>query len=420
MNSFVAQLHQRRGVPRSRLRVPFLVSAEASERSVRRRVGLVWGLLVLNALTFYGSVVLPSFVGKSITQGALPAALIIALTVNRKVVVRPNVFLSLMSLLVVEAIITTLQPQHVGTLYRTLRFGEFIAALWLITPWWGRRDLLLVRYHLTALSVILGSVVIGLLVAPHHAITQGRLGGALWGTPPTQVAHYAAITIGLVVLLWLCGHIQGRLAVVVVVIAGVILLETHTRTALLGLAIAGLVAGLSLITVKARALKFFAWAGIITAIAGLTLSSVITSFLTRGENSQELHNLTGRTEVWGPLLAFPRDKFQVIFGSGLSNNSSPVNGFPIDSGWLASYQDQGLLGVTVCAIILAFLLVAAFFHPNRVPRALALFLVIYDLIAAYTEAGLGEAGMYLLDLVLVASLITYSPANKDPTLPAAC
>ncbi|HEX9547790.1 MAG TPA: hypothetical protein VF942_10655, partial [Acidimicrobiales bacterium] len=99
----------------------------------------------------------PSALGKGLTQGALPAALIVALTVNRRVIVRPNVFLCLVSLLVIEAIITSLQPQHVGTVYRTFRLAEFVAVLWLLSPWWGRRDLLLVRCQLTSLSVILGS-----------------------------------------------------------------------------------------------------------------------------------------------------------------------------------------------------------------------------------------------------------------------
>jgi len=416
MNSSVAQLRPRRGVPRLGRGVPLPPLAPASELSVRRRIGIVWGLLVLNAMTFYGSVYIPSKVGQLVTQGALPAALIIALTVNRKVVVRPNVFLTMMSLLVVEAIITTLQPQHVGTIYRTFRFVEFVAALWLITPWWGRRDLLFVRYHLTALSVILGSVILGLFIAPHVALEGGsRLGSALWGTPPTQVAHYAAVLIGLVVLLWLSGHLQGRTTLIVVAVSGVILLLTHTRTALLSLAIAMLVSGLSLITVKARALKFFAWGGAIAAVGTLALSSLITSFLVRGENAQELQDLTGRTLVWGPLLAYPRNKFQMYFGFGLSNDSTPVNGRPIDSGWLSTYQAQGLVGVTICAIILIFLLIAAFLHGDPVQRSLALFLVTYDLIAAYTEDGLGQVGMYLLDLVLVASLIMCSLANKDPT-----
>ena len=46
----------------------------------------------------------------------------------------------------------TLQPQHFGTILRTFRLGGFVTCLWLLTPWWGRRDLLLVRCHLTALS----------------------------------------------------------------------------------------------------------------------------------------------------------------------------------------------------------------------------------------------------------------------------
>jgi hypothetical protein len=414
MNSPVVQLRPRRGAPRPGWGDPLLLSAPASERSVRRRIGLVWGLVVLNAMTYYGSVFLPSAVGKGITQGALPAALIIALSVNRKFVIRPNLFLSLITLLVVEAVVTTLQPQHVGTIYRTFRFFEFVAVLWLITPWWGRRDLMLVRYHLTAVCVVLGSVLLGLLVMPGRALDEGRLGGALWGTPPTQVAHYAAIVFGMVLVLWLSGHLRGRTTLIMIGLTGLILLMTHTRTALLALAIAILVAGLSLITVKARALKFFTYAGVIGAVSILTLSSLITSFLVRGENAQELHDLTGRTQVWGPLLAFPRDKFQVILGSGLSNNSSPVNGLPIDSGWLASYQDQGIIGITICAIILIFLLVAAFFHPDRVQRALALFLVTYDIAASFTEVGLGEPGMYMLDLVLVASLVVYSPAKRAP------
>src|SRR5262249_52510266 len=47
--------------------------AEARERAIRRRVGVVWGLMVLNCLTYYGSLLgVPSLAGKAITQGALP------------------------------------------------------------------------------------------------------------------------------------------------------------------------------------------------------------------------------------------------------------------------------------------------------------------------------------------------------------
>ncbi len=406
MNSPVAELRPYRGV---RLRA----SAQVSERSVRRRIGLAWGLLILNVLTYYGSVVhVPSAVGKGLTQGALPLALIVALTVNRRVIVRPNVFLCLVSLLVVEAVITSLQPQHLGTVYRTFRLAEFVAVLWLLSPWWGRRDLLLVRCHLMSLLVILGSVVLSLLVMPGHALAGGRLSGVLWGIPATQVAHYAAITAGLVSMLWLGGQMRGRITLVIVGVTGIILILTHTRTALAGLVAGILVAGLSLIMVKARARKFFAAAGVVVAVAIMTLSSFITTWLARGEGQQQLYNLTGRTKVWGPLLAFPRDKFQEIFGFGLSNSS--FNGLPIDSNWLASYQEQGLIGVIICAIILLFLLVAAFFQPRAIQRALALFVVTYCLVASFTEVGFTDASMYLLDLTVAASLLVSYAADTSP------
>jgi hypothetical protein len=389
---------------RLRSRVLPLASAEARERWARRRVGLVWGLLVVNVLTFYGSVLpVPSSAGKAVTQGSLPVALLLALILNRRLIVRPNVFLCLLSLLVVEAILTALQPKYFGTVYRTFRFAEFVIALWLLTPWWGRRDLLLVRCHLKALIVILGSVVLGLLVAPGAAMTGGRLTGVLWGIPATQVGHYAAVTLGLLVVLWMCGQVRGRAIALIVTGAVIVMILTHTRTALIGLVTGILVAGLSLIVAKARVRKFLVAASGIVLVAVMTLSNVITTWLARGEGTAQLANLSGRTKVWAPLLALPRTTFQEVFGFGISNDS--FNGLPIDSNWLAAYQSQGLFGVVLCAVLLLFLLVAAYFQPRGVRRALALFLVTFCLVSSFTEVGFINASMYLLDLTLAASLL---------------
>jgi len=371
---------------------------------VRRRVGLAWGLLVLNTIVYTGSVLhIPSVVGKGITQAALPAALLVALTVNRRVIIRPNVFLCLLVLLAAEAIVTSMQPQYSSTVYRTFRFAEFVAALWLLTPWWGRRDLLLVRCHLVSLAVVLGSVILGLLVAPGHALAAGRLSGVLWDVPATQVAHYAAVILGATVVLWLCGRLSGRRTLLVVAVAAAILLATHTRTALAALFAGLLVAGLSLIVAKQRVRKVFAAALAVAAVAIATLSGFITAWLERGQGTSQLSQLTGRTDVWGPLLSLPRDRFQELFGFGLSNDS--FNGLPIDSNWLASYQAQGLFGVTVCAAILLFLLVAAYFRPRGAERALALFFITYCLVASFTEVGFTNATPYMLELALAASLL---------------
>jgi hypothetical protein len=381
-------------------------AGERLERSVRVRVGVAWGLLYFNTLTFFphtSFIPIPGTVGKAIAQAALPAALLVALTINPKVIVRPNVLLCLVSLLVVGAVLPMLQPQSLGIVYRTFRMAGFVAGLWLLTPWWGRRDLLLVRCYFVSLWVALGSVLLGLFISPHRARANGRLGGVVWPIEPTQVAHYAAVAIGLAIVLWFCGYIRGRTTLILAVVGGAILVLTHTRTALAALIASLLIAGLSLVVAKPRVRRLFAAAGAVATVGVLAFSAAITTWLTRGQSAQGLDNLTGRTEVWGPLLAFPRDKFQEIFGFGLSN--AGFNGFPIDSNWLSSYEQLGLFGVVICVIILIFMLVTAYFQPRGVRRALALFLIAYCLVASFTEDGFTDVSPYLLDLTLAASLL---------------
>jgi hypothetical protein len=406
-----------RDAVRPRHSVALLAQVQADERLerlVRGRVAIVWGLLFFNTLTFvpHTSVLpIPGSVGKAAAQAALPAALLVALTINRRAAVRPNVFLCLVSLLVVVTVLTALAPQTFGTVYRTARMAGFVAGLWLLTPWWGRRDLLLVRCYLAALWVTLGSVLLGLLVSPHRALAFGRLTGAIWPIPPTQLAHYAAMSAGLVVVLWLCGYVHGRTTLIATVVGGAMLVLTHTRTALVALIAGLLVAGLSLIAANPRVRKLWAAAGAAAAVAVITFSAAITTWLARGQTTQGLDNLTGRTEVWGPLLAAPRDKFQEIFGFGLSNAS--FDGLSIDSNWLSSYQQEGLFGVVVCAMIVLFLLVTAYFQPRGVRRALALFLITYCLVASFTEDGFTDVSPYLLDLTLAASLLVPPRESSD-------
>jgi hypothetical protein len=381
------------------------------ERWLRRRVGLALSLLIVNVLTFYPStwsglplaVPIPSILGRLVTQGALPMALLVAVSVNRRMAIRPNVFLCLLSLLVVAAFVVILEPGHIGTIYRTFRFAGFVATLWLLTPYWGRRDLLLVRCYLISITVVIGTVLLGVLVAPGTAYSQGRLEGALWPYPPTQVAHFAAVATGMIILLWLCGLASGRLCLVAVVIGVPVLLATHTRTALVAMLAGLLVAGLSLFTVKARVRKLFVSASLILSVGAITLSGFITTWLARGENSGQLGDLTGRTTVWAQVISTQRNLFETIFGFGMSNLS--FNGLSIDSNWLGAYLDFGLIGVILTAALLLFLLIAAYFQPAGPQRAIALFLVVFCLLSSFTETGLSDPSLYLLDLSLAASLL---------------
>jgi hypothetical protein len=391
----------------------------AHERSVRRRVSWAWAMLVLNVLTWAPGLTIlgiPSKMGKGITQGALPVAILLLLTVNRRVRVRPSVFLCLATLLVIGAAVGGTEVIYLGSFYRIFRLAEFVAAMWLLTPWWGRRDLLLLRTHLITMGVVLGTVLIGYVVAHGRSMYNGRLNGVIWPIPDPQVAHYAAVTTGLVVVLWFVGLMRGRRALMIVVVTSAILLLTHTRTALIAMLAGIIVAGLSLFAVKSRVRRFFAAAAVTVSIAVTALAGVLTSWLARGQSSSELGNLSGRTQVWGMILAYPRSKFQEIFGLGLSNVS--FNGLSIDSNWLASYQTQGIFGVTICVAMLLFVFVAAYFQKRGAMRALALFLVTYCVLASVTEVGFTDASTYLLELTLAASLLVppSDGLDRDVTL----
>jgi hypothetical protein len=406
----------------ARVRAVLPATAEARERWVRRRVGLVWALLFLNVLTFAAGtwnqepliVPIPSVLGKMITQGALPVALIVALTLNRRMIIRPNVFLALVTLLAVAAIVSALRPDgHVpGTEYRTARLLGFVATLWLLSPWWGRRDLLLVRCQLWALGVALASVLLGLFVAPGRALAEGRLSGEFWPLPPTDVADLAAVLVGLVFVLWLCRLVPGRVAFAVIAVGGALLLLSHSRVALVAMLAGILVAGLSVFFTRARARWMFAGAAVIASLAITAFSGALTTWLVRGQSASQLDDLTGRTSVWGMVVRAPRDSFQILFGFGLSNKS--FNGFPVDSNWLGAYLDLGLVGVVLSATLLLFVMIAAYFQPTGPRRALALFLVTYLLISSFTATGLSDASIALLELSLAASLLVPSRPLSRP------
>ena len=380
----------------------------ARESSIRRRISLAWYLLFFNTLTYvpgYSVFDFPSKIGKALAQGSLPVALVLLLTVNPRLKVRPNLFLGIVSLLVLDTVLTAADVHHLGTTFRTFRLGEYVFALWLLTPWWARDDMLLLRLMLRALYVVLGSVVLGLLLSPGRAFAyDGRLTGAIWPIMPTQVAQFAAVAAGVTILFWLGRLVSGRIALVGVAFDLVILLLTHTRTALVGLVAGILVAGLSLFFINSRVRKFFASIAVSAAVAVAAAAGFLITWLARGESTQGLTSLTGRTDFWALVLNLPRTRLQEILGFGLTNAS--INGLPIDSNWLAAYLQEGLFGVAVCAAILVFLLVAAFFRSTGLRRALVLFLVTYCLLASFTEDSFTDVSPYLMYLTVAASLFT--------------
>jgi hypothetical protein len=396
------------------------------EGRVLRRVRTVWFLLFFNVLVPGPSPVLhiPHRFEQVLTQGALAAAVVLALTINPRVRIRPNLYLGVFTLLGITSLMSSVRFVSVGTDFRVLRLLVFVGVLWLLTPWWGRRDLLLLRAQVGFLAIITGSVLLGLLAAPHAAIFNGRLSGAIWSIPPTAVADYAAVLTGLSILLWACGLMARRTAILLAVPSSIVIILTHTRTDLLALAVGGAVAFGSLFASRRRVRRAFAAFILAVALVGVPLSPLIATWLARGENASGIASLTGRTNFWGYVFAEQRNTTQKLLGDGVSDgavhgtlfsggiSASNVNGLPIDSSWVEVYQDQGIVGDIFVGIMFVVLLVTAAFAPRGPKRALALFLVLYCLVVSFVEDGAGIVSEYAVNMTVAASLIVPEVAPR--------
>jgi O-antigen ligase len=367
----------------------------------------VWIALYVNVMPFRGLSILPipQPLGQAVAQGMLLVALLLALLANPGLVVRPNVFLTLLTAMAVLAVTVSLHNEFlVGSSYRALRLVLFVLVLWVLTPWWGRPDLPLLRAPLLCLRVILALVLLGALVAPGAAFSfEGRLSGVIWPVVAPQVAHYAAVLLGCTAVLWFTRVVTGRTMLVTLAAAGAALVATHTRTALLGLVLGLVVAGASLFVGHARVRRTTVVALLAALAMGTVFSPLIVSWLTRGQSSQDLSQLTGRTKVWEAVAERQATTVQQIFGTGLGDKS--FGGLPIDSNWVATNVELGRVGVALVVAFLLVLVLAAFARPAGPRRAIALLLVVYCVTASYTETGLGDASPYLLDLTVAASLV---------------
>ncbi len=293
---------------------------------IPRLLLLAWALLLFNVLAPSANLTLvpiPRSIAQALAQGSLVLALAVALLLNRHLVIRPNHLLVLLTVLAVMSLVASLHNEFVfGSVYRGLRLLAFVACLWLLTPWWGRRDMVLLRAHRVCLWVVLGTVVVGAALAPGKAFSfEGRLSGDLWPMPPPQVAHYAAVLFGTSVILWMCRVITGRHTLLAVGLATGVLVGTHTRTAIAGTVIGLAIASASLFLGHARVRRVSASTLLGLGAAVLLFAPQIVTWLARGQSAEDATQLTGRTKVWSDVFATPRPALEQFFGSGLSNKS---------------------------------------------------------------------------------------------------
>ena len=383
------------------------------------RVLAAWSALFLNVLAFSGVATLaahPRPSGPADHAGGAPASVVLALWANPRGLMRPNAYVVLLSVLCLLALMVSLHNSFLlGSTYRALRFAGFVAVLWLLSPHWGRRDLVLLRCHRICLSVVLASVVVGGLVAPGLAFSfEGRLAGVIWPVFPTQVAHYASVLLGTTVVLWMCRVIGGRNAAFTVgVTAARACRHSHTYRSARG-------------RCRARVRHRQPPARPLAGAPDLAARRPARRGRSRGVRLRADVLAVARAEHGRGCRADRPD--QRLVGrpgasrgrwtrrsSGRGCPTCPSTGWPIDSNWIGTYLDLGLVGVGIEVLILVgLLLVTALTRPSGPGRAVAIFLVVYCIFSSITETGMSGPSAYLLDLAVASASLVRPPGGGRP------
>ena len=372
-----------------------------------------WAALYVNVLTFVGTgllVLIPQSIGQLIAQGMLLVALVLALLANPGMVVRPNIFLTLLSAMAVLALMASIHNEFIVRLdvpchsFDSLRRRP-VAAYAVVgqtrsAPASGTPALPAGHHRFGVARSVTGSWcgVLDLRSARRRALADPTAPGrTLCGRPVRMHRHPLVLRGSKPVEAWRSPSSAAGAAVV----------ATHTRTALLGVVLGLIVAGASLFVGYARVRRTGAVVVLTSVAAWIVFSPLIVSWLARGQSEQDLTQLTGRTKVWSALAQQQFTTMQQLFGTGLGNKS--FNGLPIDSNWVATRFELGRVGVALVVAILLVLLLSAVTRPAGPNRAIALFIVVYCVTASFTETGLGDASPYLLDLAVAASLLVSPP-----------
>ena len=269
-------------------------------------------------------------------------------------------------------------------------------------------------------QVTAGLAVVGVVLAvtglPNYAAT-GRLYGGVLPVNPNGIA----LQIGpfLLAALWrMLNERPQRFDVPLFALLLVLTWLTGSRTALIALLL-----GMAAIMVLSRRLPVPAAltlvAGVPVAVYVLYVSPLFAKFFERG-GSQSVLTLNSRTIAWKTALDAHLNFWQQWFGRGLEVKQISVRGAywnaqVLDSSWLSTYVQVGVIGVALLGLwVLSSLVVAA-----RCPqpyRPILVAVVLYAAVISILETGLLDA--YPLFVVMLlpclsAEIVTLQGAQSS-------
>lgn len=300
-----------------------------------------------------------------------------------------------------------------------LRLARFLIGLVVLLLLW--RPLIqvperLVRAHLWAHLMLALTVLASLAYAPSQAwrplssLGAGfRLQGVIIPMLPPRVGEVGAILLGLALLGLIYRKVSLIPAAGLVGLGVVLVAASRTRTSAAAIAF-GLV--LALILTRKT------WLGRIASLAApgliglafLTIDSLRT-WLLRGQGTQQITSLSGRTTSWQAVLDEKVSLQTAIIGHGLGNKrvllrrgEGDIDVMAIDNSWLGLYWETGLLAVTIVGIAVIVAWISVLRAPTPYVRACGALLLGYVSAASLNESGLSDLSSMTLHLLVAAAV----------------
>lgn len=353
----------------------------------------------------------------ALAQGIVPVICAgVALLLVRPLPLRPTAAeLWLAGFLAVAAMSTIWSVAPAVTLFKALQ----LAVAYVLILLWIRmspgRDLV-VRLGLLVHVVLLGALA-GLLIAPGSAIVPipgadptPRLRGIFPEVAPDLLGFMAVIG-----LLYLAARVGPRWTLrpevrfALVVAYTVILLLTRARISLVLLAV-GLVVLLVQDARRRSGLPFYLPLAGVAAVCVLSLyAGRITAFVDRGESSQALSTLTGRTITWSQAEAAWAPRPLTGYGFYAGHRVGPLaelDAQNLDSMWVETLLDVGILGtVPLAALLIAGGLALTRYDGPRTPsHQLAVAIYATAFLSSFVNPSLQQANypMIVFGVVLLA------------------
>ncbi len=327
----------------------------------------------------------------------------LALRSNPRLTVGRTWFLVLLATLPTLALVGPLSGMSgIGAVIRSVRFFLALGIFALISWLWRTDAFDLVRSHLRLMRAMIAAAMISLALGLGFN-SEGRLIAQIPALVPPQVGQFAAVGTGLAIIAAITKMPGARHNLAWITLGVIALLMSQTRTAMLALLVGLAIAVLSLITHFERARTIVLGLVLVSLPVYVLASGAAQTWFERGQSDDNLDTLTGRTKAWELVYEVERSQYTRLFGVGYGDKS--IQGLPIDSGYIATFHEVGVVGVAVVVVIMAVLALRALLDPRPANRGFALFLVVYVAVASYTETGIGDISAYVMHIVLAFSIV---------------